>query len=137
MTVEMPIKQTYLLRLFWEVKTKLFPDGCPHLYLCKLKHNISAALSSGLPQVSLVYLGIEMIQPRKSFWKFDCWRRIQRTKRCVSTNNNKDEDNSPKNHNQNNTNQDSSPKIQTVLFSLLYFFFKLLLLDTNLFFFFI
>ena len=36
-------------------------------------HNVSAAVSSGLPQVSPVYLGIEMIQPKKSFFKFDCW----------------------------------------------------------------
>ena len=33
--------------------------------------NVSAAASSGIPQVSLVYLGIEMIQPGKSFLKFD------------------------------------------------------------------
>ena len=41
-----------------------------HLYCGKLKHNVSAAVSSGLPQVSLVYLGKEMIQPEKSFLKF-------------------------------------------------------------------
>ena len=35
--------------------------------------NISAAASSGIPQVPPVYLGIEMIQPGKSFLKFDCW----------------------------------------------------------------
>ena len=35
-------------------------------------HNVSAAVSSGLPQVSSVYLGIEMIQFGKSFLKFDC-----------------------------------------------------------------
>ena len=64
--------------------------------------------SSGDP----VYLGIEMIQPGKSFLMFDCWstvkllkcpdkqgtpeegRRIQRPKRCGK--NNKDKDNSPK-----------------------------------------
>ena len=34
-------------------------------------HNVSAAVSSGLPQVSLVYLGTEMIQPGKLFLKFD------------------------------------------------------------------
>ena len=33
--------------------------------------NISAAISSGLLQVSPVYLGIEMIQSGKSFLKFD------------------------------------------------------------------
>ena len=32
-------------------------------------HNVSAAVSSGLPRVSSVYLGIEMIQPKKSFLK--------------------------------------------------------------------
>ena len=36
-------------------------------------HNVSAAVSSGLPQVSPVYLGIKMIQPGKSFSLFDCW----------------------------------------------------------------
>ena len=35
-------------------------------------HNVAAAASSGLHQVSLVYLDIEMIQPGKSFLKFDC-----------------------------------------------------------------
>ena len=34
-------------------------------------HNFLAAVSSGPPQVSPVYLGIEMIQPGKSFLKFD------------------------------------------------------------------
>ena len=33
-------------------------------------HNVSAIISSSLPQVSLVYLGIKMIQPRKLFLKF-------------------------------------------------------------------
>ena len=42
------------------------------LYCSKLKHNFSAAVSSGLPRMSLVYLGIEMIQAGKSFLKFDC-----------------------------------------------------------------
>ena len=37
------------------------------------------------------------------------WR-IQRPKRCVTTNNNKDEDNSPKNHTQNIVHQASSKK---------------------------
>ena len=36
-------------------------------------NNVSAAVSSGLLQVSLVYPGMEMIQPGKSFLKFDCW----------------------------------------------------------------
>ena len=36
-------------------------------------HNVSAAVSSGLHLVSPVYLDIEMIQPGKSFLKFDCW----------------------------------------------------------------
>ena len=38
-------------------------DCCPHLYCGKLKHNVSTAVSSGFPKVSLVYLGIEIIQP--------------------------------------------------------------------------
>ena len=50
-----------------------FSDCCPHLYCGKLKGNISAAVSSSFPKVSLVYLGIDMIQDRKSFLKFDCW----------------------------------------------------------------
>ena len=33
--------------------------------------HILAVISFGLPQVSPVYLGIEMIQPEKSFVKFD------------------------------------------------------------------
>ena len=44
-----------------------FSDCCPHLYCGKLKHNVSAAISSGLLQVSLVYLGIDMIQFGKVF----------------------------------------------------------------------
>ena len=32
-------------------------------------HNVSTAVSSGLPRVSPVYLGIEMIQPSKSSFK--------------------------------------------------------------------
>ena len=35
-------------------------------------NNVSVAVSSGLPLVSPVYLGIEMIRSRKSFLKFDC-----------------------------------------------------------------
>ena len=42
-----------------------FSDYCPHLYCGELKHNVSAAVFSDLPQVSLVFLGIEMIQHRK------------------------------------------------------------------------
>ena len=44
-----------------------FSDFCLHLYCNKLKYNVSAAVSSGLSQVSLVYLGTEITQPRKSF----------------------------------------------------------------------
>ena len=70
-------------------------------------HNVSAAVSSGLPQVSSVYLGIDMIQLRKSFLKFQSFlcahkqgtpeegRRIQWPKHCEKKPN-KDEDNSPK-----------------------------------------
>ena len=100
-----------------------FLDCCPHLYCGKLKHNISADVSSsGLPQVSLVYLEIEMIQPGKSFLKFSSqtlkmisqvesfrcpdkqvtpeegWRMMQL--KCVSTYHSNDE-NSLKNYNQN------------------------------------
>ena len=49
-----------------------FSDCCPHLYCGKLKH-ISAAVSSAFLWVSLVYLGMEMIQPEKAFLKFNCW----------------------------------------------------------------
>ena len=35
--------------------------------------NVSAAVSTGLFQVSLVYLSMEMIQPGKLFLKFVCW----------------------------------------------------------------
>ena len=60
-------------------------------------HNVSAAVSSGLPEVSLVYLDIEMIQPGKSFLKIESFlcpdkqgtpeegRRIQRPKGCEKT----------------------------------------------------
>ena len=48
-----------------------FLDCCPCLYCGELKH-ISAAVSSSLPQMSHVYLSIKMIQPGKSFLKFDC-----------------------------------------------------------------
>ena len=51
----------------------IFLDCCHHLYCGKLKHNILDAVSSGLLQVSLVYRNIEMIQPWKSFLKFDSW----------------------------------------------------------------
>ena len=43
-----------------------FSDCCPHLYCGKLQHNVSAAVSSGFPQVSFVYLNIEVIQPVKN-----------------------------------------------------------------------
>ena len=42
------------------------------------------------------------------------WR-IQQPKHCVSTNNNKDEDNSLKNHNQNNAPQASSQKFRQII----------------------
>ena len=44
-----------------------FSEYCPHLYCGKLKHDILVTVSSSLPQVSLVYLGVEMIQLGKSF----------------------------------------------------------------------
>ena len=50
-----------------------FSDSYPRLYCSYLKHNVSADVSTGLPPVSFVYLAIEMIQPGKSFLKFDCW----------------------------------------------------------------
>ena len=59
-----------------------FPDCCPHLYCCELKHNISVAVSS---------------------------------KPYVSTNNNKDENDSPKNHNQNKTHQASSQNFRQII----------------------
>ena len=65
-------------------------DYCLRLYC--FFHTVSAAVSSSLPQVSPIYLGIEIIQPGKLFFKFD-WR-IQRPRCCRK--NNKDEDNSPK-----------------------------------------
>ena len=77
-----PKKKKWLKILFvWIFEMKLdvyyfgcdFSDCCPHLYGCKLTHNVLTAAFSGLPQVSLVSLGIEMIQPGKSFLKFDCW----------------------------------------------------------------
>ena len=39
-----------------------FSDCYPYLYYEKLKQNVSAAVLFGLPQVSSVYLSIEMIQ---------------------------------------------------------------------------
>ena len=42
-----------------------FLDCCSHIYCGELKRKISTAVLSGFPQVSLVYQGIEMIQPRK------------------------------------------------------------------------
>ena len=49
-----------------------FSDCCHPLLCGKLKLKISASVSSGLSLVSLVYLGIEMIQPGKSCLKFEC-----------------------------------------------------------------
>ena len=40
-----------------------------------------------LPQVSLVYLGIEMIQPGKTFLKFNCWSNKVFKELCSSWNN--------------------------------------------------
>ena len=56
-----------------------FSDCCPHLYCKKLKHDVSTTVSSGPPQVSIVYLRIEMIQPGKSFLKFVNQTRRSRT----------------------------------------------------------
>ena len=46
-----------------------FLDCCRHLYCGELKRNVLGTISYGLPQVYLVYLDIEMIQPGKS-WHF-------------------------------------------------------------------
>ena len=46
-------------------------ECCPHLYCGQLKQCFSRYILR-LPQVSLVYVSIEMIQPGKSFLKFDC-----------------------------------------------------------------
>ena len=90
------------------------------VFIVVIWNNISATVSSGLPQVSLDYLDIEMIQPGKLFLKLDCFqvesflwpdkqwtpekdRRIQWPKRRTSTNNNKDEDNSLKKHTHKNS----------------------------------
>ena len=43
-------------------------DCCP-FYCGEVKHNVSAAVTSGLLQVSPVYQGIEMSQPEKSNFK--------------------------------------------------------------------
>ena len=83
--------------------------------ICQTVLLIFIVVSSGLPQVSLVCLSIEMIQSDSQTLKmipqdesFLCsnkqgtpeeGQRIQRLKRCVSTYHNKDEDNGPKNHN--------------------------------------
>ena len=62
----------------------IFPNCCPHFY-CVL-----VAASSGLPQVSLVYLGIKMIRSGKSFLCPDKQgtpeesQRIQQPKRCFN-----------------------------------------------------
>ena len=50
-------------------------------------HNVSAAVSSSLLQVSPVDLGIEMIQPGKSFLKFDCWKWFPRLNNFYAQNN--------------------------------------------------
>ena len=42
-----------------------------NLCCAKLKHNVSTAVSSRFPQMSLVYPGIEMIQPGRSLVEFD------------------------------------------------------------------
>ena len=47
-----------------------------HLYCDNLKHNFSAAVSSDLPLVSLVYLSIEMIQSEKLLLKFDFVKQV-------------------------------------------------------------
>ena len=79
--------------------------GCPedssdcniHLY-CK---NLNlAALFSGLLQLSFVYMFIEMMRINKRHLK-NVWR-IQRPKHYLLSSNNKDEDNSLKNHHQAN-----------------------------------
>ena len=51
---------------------KEFSDYWLRLYYFVF-YNVSAAVSSDLPNVSPVYLGIEMIQPGESFLKFDSW----------------------------------------------------------------
>ena len=61
-----------------------FSDCCPHLYCFLLKH---------VSQVE------SFLCPDKQGTPEESWR-IQWPQHCVSTNNNKDEDNSPKNHNQ-------------------------------------
>ena len=117
----------FTLSISWHYFGCDFSDCCPHLYCDMWKHNVSPAVSSGHPQVSLVYVGIEMILPGKSFLKFDFprlnhfnylnheeGRRIQLLKRCVSTYHNKDEDNSSNNHNQNNAYHALSQKSRQV-----------------------
>ena len=47
-----------------------FSDCCSHLYCGELKHRVSAVIFPRV--VSLVYLGTQMIQSGKSFFKFDC-----------------------------------------------------------------
>ena len=50
---------------FLEMRFDMFYFGCdffyccPHLYFDQLKYNVSAAVSSGLSRMSLVYLSIE------------------------------------------------------------------------------
>ena len=73
-------KPNIILLSVWIFEMKLdayyfgcgFLDCCLHLDRGELKHNVLAAVSSSLPQVYLVYLGIEMIQPGKSFSKYEC-----------------------------------------------------------------
>ena len=80
-----------------------FLDCCLHLYYDKLKHNISVAVSSGLLQVSFIYLNIEMTQPGKLFLNFTLIYYY------------KNGDNSPTNHNQSNTHQASSQKFRQII----------------------
>ena len=51
-----------------------------HLYCGEIKYNVSPAVSSGLPQVSLVYQGIEMIQPGRLSLTVDQIRRSRSVK---------------------------------------------------------
>ena len=103
-----------------------FSDRCPNLYICQFKRNVSAAVSSGLPLMSFVYVGIEMIQPRKSSLEFKSFlcpderrtpeegRRIRRPKFYLSTNENKKEDNNLENHTQNIAHKASSKKFRRI-----------------------
>ena len=107
----------------WCVLFCNFSNYCPHLYCDMLKNNVSAAVYSDIPQMSLVYLTVKVLKcsfdsqtfkiisqvelflcPEKQGTPED-GRMLQRPKRCVSTYHNKDEDNGPKNYNQNNKNE--------------------------------